>query len=56
MRFPAAATAAMHLCVPPGAEYATAVRALQKHCTKVNQFLWLVVPGHGGGRKRSTVV
>eukprot|EP00903_Cladosiphon_okamuranus_P014515 g13464.t1 len=33
-RFPAAATAAIHLCVPPGAEYATAVKALQKHCTK----------------------
>eukprot|EP00752_Nemacystus_decipiens_P011823 g10491.t1 len=32
-RFPATATAALHVCIPPGAEYATAIKALQKHCT-----------------------
>ncbi|CAM9392875.1 unnamed protein product, partial [Ectocarpus sp. 13 AM-2016] len=33
-RFPATATAGVHMCLPPGAEYASAVRAFQSHCTK----------------------
>lgn len=34
-RFPATASAGIHLCLPPGAEYASAVQAFQEHCTKV---------------------
>lgn len=35
-RFPATATAGIHMCLPPGAEYASAVRAFQSHCAKVH--------------------
>ena len=33
--FPVTATARVHVCLPPGEEYASAVQALQEHCVKV---------------------
>ncbi|CAM9782219.1 unnamed protein product [Scytosiphon promiscuus] len=57
-RFPATASAGIHLCLPPGAEYASAVEAFQAHCTKhaphgvkvkidkvVGRAGWLAPPG-----------